>query len=271
MQKKSGTKKKATKKRKPARRASKELGLKDLMPDVHQARIKKEMEFREKLFGAIEESLHLTGEQLQRDPNDPRKAANRFLVCVSHRFDKIVPQNFHEEFGYDHAAAEVESNIVRLSRNLSRRSLEPAHGRLDTVLNDLVHEALRLAKSQDIFCELCEHCLRKRYPDGDQYLVAGESFSTEHTLDDAAWAHVLEVFSHAFHDTEGEPVLAVALRHIESLAWVSRPGAVKEAVNQLLDSMVSASTDKSELRKEYEANNLAWVKEGVTALAEDRA
>jgi hypothetical protein len=138
------------------------------------------------------------------------------------------------------------------------------------VLNDLVSEVMRLAQSQTTFCESCEHCLRERYPDGDANLLGGERFSTDATLDHEMWEYVADRFGEAFTGgVEGEQELILALRHIESLASVGRPGAVKEAVNQLINNMMVGSMNNHELREAFERDALASVKRVKQAVESD--
>ena len=212
----------------------------------------------ELLYGAVQESIEIMGERLREGELSTREIANTFLVCVSNRFDKFTKPDFHEGLGYDHKAAEIASNLRRIEQNLSRRTLQPDHGRIDTVLGDLVDEVMRLAQSQSVFCEHCEHCLRERYIHGFDAIIVGQGYTTEATLDDKTWAHIVERFS--WPDELSKDEIIVALRHIESLAWVERPGAVKEAVTQLVTALVKQSINLDELREGFEEASLANVK-----------
>ncbi len=62
-----------------------------------------------------------------------RDIANSFLVCVSNRFDKFAPPDFHTHpMVTNENAEQIYENIRRVGQNLSRRMLVPTHNRLDT-------------------------------------------------------------------------------------------------------------------------------------------
>lgn len=72
---------------------------------------------------------------------------------------------------------------------------------------------------------------------------------------------MLGQFGEAFKDAMGEQEIVLALRQIESLAWMGRPGAVKGVVNALIDAMSSAHVNQADTRAEYEKEALQSVKE----------
>jgi hypothetical protein len=216
----------------------------------------------EKLYGAVQESVEIMGERL-RAGDSTRDIANSFLLCVSNRFDQIAKPDFHEGLGYDHNSAQITSNLRRIEQNLSRKTLVPDHGRIDTVLSDLVDEVIRLAQSQSVYCEHCEHCLRERYTHGfDAIITATQSFTTDDSVDDETWAYIVERFGD-LAGADGSNAVVVALRHIASMAWVGRPGAVRDRVNELVGAMVEETIDSDQLREDFAKEQLAEVRESI--------
>lgn len=228
----------------------------------HEAMIAADQERAQQLFGAIDESVKIMSERLQAG-DDTREAANSFLLCVSNRFDRFAKPDWHTRFGYEHGGLQIQDNLRRIKQNLSRKTLLPDHGRIDTVLNGLVSEVMRLAQSQSISCEHCEHCLRERYSHGFDAITVGEGFTTDESVDSKTWAYIVERFGESFDGAEGADVLVVALRHIASMAFVGRPGAVKSCVDELLTSMVKDTINEGDLRDRYVAEKLASVQESI--------
>jgi len=186
--------------------------------------------------------------------DEPMEAAMFVQTALYHRFNRIAPYNFHHRYGYDHNARQIADNIKRMQSRQSVRELLPDHGRLDNVLSDLLSETYRLAQSQSTFCESCEHCLRKRYGADLKQMPNGEGV-TENTLDSETWAFAVERFAEYVAHDMGESVIVLVLRHLESLAWAGRPGAVKEAVNVLLDATIQGKTNTGYVRDNYEAEH----------------
>lgn len=226
--------------------ASAELG-------KHEAMIEQD-ETIKRLYAAITESVTIMSKRLHAG-DDTREAATHFLICASNRFDSIAPPNYHAGLGYDHNASQIADNLRRVERNLSRVPIKD-HLRIDHLLGDLVSEAIRLAQSQETFCEKCEHCLRK-YPERRSY----EMVTEDSIVDSETWAYILARFSDMSED--GTSALVVALKHIASMAWVSRPGAIRDSVNELVTALFKGSVNEPALADQFVSEQVASVKESI--------
>jgi hypothetical protein len=219
-------------------------------------------EFKQKvdpLSTAIEQSVGIMYDSLRGDTNI-RDVATKFLICVSNRFDQIEGMKglHHEQFGYEREYKDIRERLDHANRT----KLPSGYSRLDRIISALVHEAKDLTQSQSTFCEQCEHCLRERYTHGFDAIGVGERFTTDDSVDDETWAYLIERFQD-MSGSDGTNTLVVALKHIASMAWVSRPGAVRDRVNELVAALFKGSLNESELADQFASEQLAEVKESI--------
>jgi hypothetical protein len=236
--------KKAGGKKRPAKKEAAERAL--IEAQVEEFKTK-----TQPLFTAIEESMSIMADTLRSGDNNLRDAATQFLICASNRFDAIPAMKglHHETYGYEREHVDIAERLKRLTS----RKLPGDHQRLDHILSALVKEARELAQSQTTFCEQCEHCLRENPTKRDYEMT------TEESVDEKTWAYIVERFSD-ISGNEGTPEIVAALKHIASMVWVSRPGAVRDRTNELVAALFKGSLNETELSDDFAKEQLATVR-----------
>jgi hypothetical protein len=169
--------------------------------------------------------------------DDLRQDADSFMLSLFTRIDKLFPADVHRRLGYSDHMGDIRQRLGRLS-GMSRR---PINYRLDSILDALIHESRMLVEAQSTFCEYCEHCLRE-HPEQRRYET-----TTDDTLSAEDFALAIESLT---DETGGVEAIALIVRHLESLAWVSRPNAVKDAVSQILDALADSKRNPHNERKQ---------------------
>lgn len=209
---------------------------------------------------AIQESLNIMREQLvgrelvENYSDIVHDAAFSFLNCAFHRFNKIQPAGYeYQRIGYDIDAAEISYALQRMSggRRLATNSL-----RLDNILDDLIHEARLLSRSQIAQCEQCEHCIRE-YPNMDR----SDPLTTPNSLDEPTLAWVLNDLrdSGSVTDRENGWEIVALFAHIDSMLYANRPGAIRKLIASLLEVLLHSDVNHADERAKYASRAIAHV------------
>lgn len=214
----------------------------------------------DRLRALVDESLESFNHELSRliercegeapDRDDLARPATHLLRCLFTRIQKEFPVNPHDYLGYNRERSEIRHNLDRIYQTV--RVSTRSH-RLDELLEGLVHESRMLVEAQSVFCEHCEHCLRE-HPEQREY-----EMQTESSLEPKELDYVIERF---IEDdlTDGDN-LVLLLKHIDSMVWVSRPGAVREVVERVVDGIAGQSFRRSEHVTQYVENSLKRMRE----------